>query len=103
MALQLGMDYSKLKQIETGNSELSHHVLTAIDTWLKTDQTASWQKVVNALKAIKKNVLAGELEKEYCRAPEMPPTAIGILPAPTNNPAALNAKGELVVVSLNGR
>ena len=66
MAVQLGMNHSKLKQIQETNSELSDRVLRAMATWLDTDQKASWDKIVQALKNIDKNVLASKLKQNYC-------------------------------------
>ena len=66
MAVQLGVEYSLLRQIGQDCSEQSKHVLEAIDNWLNNDQEASWRKVVIALRTIKKTVLADSLEKKYC-------------------------------------
>lgn len=85
MAVQLGMPYSNLEQIQEGGSGLSDQILKAMDTWLNSDKTASWQKLVNALKAIKKTVLAEDLEKEYCFATDIPPATVSV---PFTNPAA---------------
>ena len=54
MAVQLGVEYSLLRQIGQDCSEQSKHVLEAIDNWLNNDQEASWRKVVIALRTIKK-------------------------------------------------
>ena len=66
IAVQLGMEFSTLQQIERDNSEHSVRVLTAMTAWLNSDQEASWKKVISALKTIKKNVLAESLEKYCC-------------------------------------
>ena len=42
-------------------------LLTAMDAWLQSDPKASWKKVVRALMAIRKEVLAQELKEKYCR------------------------------------
>lgn len=90
MAVQLGMPYSKLEQIQEGRSALKDQILNAMDTWLNSDKSASWQKLVNALKAINKTVLAEDLEKEYCSAIGVPPATV-----PSTKPAAPNNKGLL--------
>ena len=66
MAVQLGVEFPTLRQIGQDHSELSVRVLAAMDNWLSNDQETSWRKVVSALKTIKKNVLADNLEKKYC-------------------------------------
>ena len=66
MAVQLGVEFPTLRQIGQEHSELSFRILAAMDNWLSNDQKASWRKVVNALRTIKKNVLADDLEKKYC-------------------------------------
>ena len=66
MAVQLGVEFPTLRQIGQDHSELSVRILAAMDNWLSNDQKASWMKVVSALRTIKKNVLADDLEKKYC-------------------------------------
>ena len=71
VALHLGLDFPKLKQIEEQCSELSDRVLEAMDTWLNSDPEASWEKVVRALDDNSKTVLAQEIEEKYCNLPGM--------------------------------
>ena len=66
MAVQLGVEFSSLRQIGQDCPELSDRVLGAINNWLSNDQEASWRKVVIALRTINKTVLADTLEKKYC-------------------------------------
>ena len=61
MAIQLGMDYKEVNNIEPANRQLTMSI------WLDFDSEASWQKVVKALKYIKHHVLAKQLEEKYCR------------------------------------
>ena len=42
-------------------------LIAAMDAWLQSDPKASWKKVVRALRAIRKEVLAQQLEEKYCR------------------------------------
>ena len=65
MAIQLDMEYTTLSNISTANQETSDRIVCAMDTWLKTDPRASWKKIVKALKATNKIVLAQEIEKKY--------------------------------------
>ena len=85
MSVQLRMEFADLRKIDESTSP-SIRVLTAMDLWLKTDTKASWKKVVRALRAIKKDVLAQTLEERYCRATPAPPPPSGsgavILTAP---------------------
>ena len=74
MAVQLGMKFSNLKKIE----DEKNPVLTAMDKWLETDNQASWEKVVKALRDINKNVLSQALERKYCSSPKKQPN----MPAP---------------------
>ena len=89
MAVQLRVDFSKLEQIRQEKSDHSSRLLSAMDTWLKTDPGASWKKVINALRATNKNVLALELERKYCNA--IPPAATVTQPAPPTYPVAPSA------------
>ena len=41
-------------------------VLYAMKEWLHKDCSASWAKVVSALRVISKNVLAMKIETKYC-------------------------------------
>lgn len=67
MALQLGMEYSRLMQIEDEKSKLSDRLLSAMDMWLSNDSNASWARIVRALKDTNKNVLAKTIEQKYCQ------------------------------------
>ena len=64
--VQLGMEFSVLKKIGEDKTD-DVRFLTAMDAWLQSDPKASWKKVVKALRAIRKEVLAQELEEKYCR------------------------------------
>ena len=78
MALQLGMKYSKLKQIEEQDVKVSARLRSAMDLWLDSDANATWGKVVKALNDIDKKVLANEIEK-YCQLSQ-PPSSPTLLP-----------------------
>ena len=76
MSVQLGMDFAVLRKIDESTSP-NIRVLTAMDSWLTSDPNASWNKVVRALKAIKKDVLAQRLEDTYgMTAPAGPSAAV---------------------------
>ena len=64
--VQLGMEFSVLKKIGEDKTD-DVRLLAAMDAWLQSDPKASWKKVVRALRAIRKEVLAQELEEKYCR------------------------------------
>ena len=64
--VQLGMKYPDLLKIEE-NRQGSARLLAAMDSWLQSDPKASWKKVVKALRAIRKEVLAQKLKKKYCK------------------------------------
>ena len=66
MAVQLKMDFSTLQQIKQDNPDQRSRVVAAMTEWLNNDREASWKKLAGALRIIKKNVLADELEKKYC-------------------------------------
>ena len=87
MAVQLNMDYSNLQQIQQQNPELSDRLLCSMDSWLKSDPNASWAKIVRALNAISKNVLASELEQKYCQ----PPTTTATLTQPPTDPSPITS------------
>ena len=64
--VQMGMKYPDLLKIEE-TRQGSARLLAAMDAWLQSDPKASWKKVVRALRAIRKQVLAQKLEEKYCR------------------------------------
>ena len=64
--VQLEMEFSVLKKIGEDKTD-DLRLLTAMNAWLQSDPNASWKKVVRALRAIRKKVLAQELEEKYCR------------------------------------
>ena len=66
MALHLGMEYSKLQQIKQRNNELSECLHSVMNSWLDSDSQASWARIIAALEAIDKNVLANNIEWKYC-------------------------------------
>ena len=68
MAVQLGMDFAELRKTDEDPSP-TPKLLSAMNKWLESDSKASWEKVVQALKAIKKNALAEKLEEKYCNVP----------------------------------
>ena len=64
--VQLEMKFPVLRYIgDTQPADV--RLLAAMDSWLQSDPKASWKKVVRALRAIRKEVLAQELEEKYCR------------------------------------
>ena len=67
MAVQLGMDFDYLTNIDP-----SMLTMTAMNRWLRSDPSASWRRVVSALKAIRHNVLALRLENRYCNTRAVP-------------------------------
>ena len=67
IAVQLRMEYFRLKQIEQQNTELSDRLLSAMDMWLNNDSNASWARIITALRDIDKNVLAKTIEQKYCQ------------------------------------
>ena len=79
LSAQLGMKSSVLREIRESKQRDDIKLLKTMELWLKSDQNASWKRVVRALNAIRKNVLAQEMEWKYCR------------PAPASRSAADSA------------
>ena len=66
LAVQLKVEYPTLRKIEEKyNRDTEPCLLAAMQCWLEGDTTASWGKIVDALRAIDKGVLAGEIEEKY--------------------------------------
>ena len=64
--VQLEMKFPVLRNIgDTQPADV--RLLAAMDSWLQSDPKASWKMVVRALRAIRKELLAQELEEKYCR------------------------------------
>ena len=93
MAIQLDMEYTTLSNISTANQETSDRIVCAMDTWLKTDPRASWKKIVKALKATNKIVLAQEIEKKYIFKTSPSTAGSSIALAGTVNPLLLPPAG----------
>ena len=74
MAVQLDVEYDELRKIEENTREFDDQLNRAMNLWLKTDENASWKKIVKALKAINKIVLAKDIKKKYCTASNVTPT-----------------------------
>ena len=101
MAVQLGMEFSTLSQIEQQTSVFSDRLHAAMDAWLNSDPSASWKAVIGALRAINKNVLAKELEKRYPPTPLAPP-ALGKVQRFCNaaSPQLVSSKVEHLCIEL---
>ena len=84
LAVQLGVDFSELQKIEREQNA----TLRALDIWLATDTEASWKKVVDALRAMKKNVLAEEIDREM-RSPATAAASQQPIPSSQKQPAPL--------------
>ena len=66
LGVQLGMKFPVLRNIgDTQPADV--RLLSAMNAWLQSDPKASWKKVVRALRAIRKEVLAQKLEEKYCK------------------------------------
>ena len=74
MAIQLDVKYNELRKIKENTREFNQQLNRAMNLWLETDKKASWKKIVKALKAIRKIVLAKDIEKKYCTASNVTPT-----------------------------
>ena len=85
LTVQLRVDFSELKKIEREQNA----TLRALDIWLATDTEASWKKVVDALRAIKKTVLADEIEREM-RSPTTATASQQPIPSSQRQPAPLS-------------
>ena len=71
-AVQLGMEYFRLQQIEQQSIAVTDRLLSAMDMWLNSDANATWARIIKALKDIDKNVLAKEIEQKYCQPVNVP-------------------------------
>ena len=73
MAIHLddSVDLALLQNIEQG-CPIQVRAMHTMKAWLERDCEASWNKVVSALKVIKKNVLAMKIEADHCINVETP-------------------------------
>ena len=69
MAVQLGMEFFRLQQIEQQSSTVTDRLLSAMDMWLNSDANATWTRIIKALNDTDKNVLAKEIEQKYPTSP----------------------------------
>ena len=63
MAIRLEVPYKVIQDIEEQYHDPSRRLLAVMDEWLTSDSQASWKKIVKALRAIEKKVLANEIEQ----------------------------------------
>lgn len=66
LLVNLGLDFATVQRIGEQPGGFNIKLMTGISTWLSGDLHASWGKVIRALNAINKTVLASNLERKYC-------------------------------------
>lgn len=66
LLVKLGVDFATVQQIGDQPGGFNIKLMTGFSTWLSGDLQASWGKVIGALKAMNKMVLANNLEQKYC-------------------------------------
>ena len=95
LAVQLKVEYPTLRKIEEKyNSDAEPCLLTAMQCWLDEDTTASWGKIVDALRAIDKRVLADDIQKKYSSLATPPEPQINHPQDSSAPPAASTNDGE---------
>ena len=72
--LALGVPPSKIRGIKLSDPQggLTNWKIKLFSFWLGYDVDASWEKVIQALKKTKNNVLAADLRRKYLKSQGMP-------------------------------
>lgn len=70
LAFQLGVELNTLEDIniQYGSSRKMHY----IQAWLNDDPEPSWEKIVTGLRQNGLNVVAAEVESQYCPQSQVP-------------------------------
>ena len=69
MGVQLGMKISTFRNVESERNTFSDRLLHSMDSWLSSDTVQpTWSRVVTALRASDKAVLANRVDREYCQS-----------------------------------
>ena len=67
LGVRLGISGSKIQEIDINNrgqvADCRHDL---VQFWLESDVSRSWEKLIDALNAIGKSVLAEEIRSTYC-------------------------------------
>ena len=66
------MTNALLEDIEHDRAEVTGCKIAAMEEWLKRDGSASWGKVVSALRTVSMHALASHVESEYCKPSTTP-------------------------------
>lgn len=83
LAIQLGVEYNTLCDIEKENSSVNEFSTAAMNAWLTVDLEATWNKLVHTLKGISQNRVAAEIEAKYCTKETLKTLDIGPPEGPT--------------------
>ena len=78
LGIFLGLSESEIEVIERDHHDTARRRIVMLKNWMDKDVNASWEKVIDALKSMLKNVLANQLKEKYCTCESNPPaTAAG--------------------------
>ena len=73
VALQLGVAFPKLRQVEGHRTEFIERLQDSMHFWLSSDKVRpTWARLVTALRRSDKATLAETVEQKYCKAVETP-------------------------------
>ena len=64
--LKLGVQYRKLKAIESNFTEVDRRFQEVIAEWLSNSTDSKWQAIAESLKEMKKDTLAQKIYSKYC-------------------------------------
>ena len=67
MGVQLGLDLSRLKDIEQTTGDSQRHRLEMVELWLQSTPGASWEDLVEALRGIDELVQAERINSKYIK------------------------------------
>ena len=61
----LGLSQSEIKEIESNYQNTGRRRIVMLDTWLKREESPSWEKIITALENMSETSLASKLRKKY--------------------------------------
>ena len=67
LGVQLDISAAKIKEIDVNNrGQVADCRFALVQYWLESDVACSWERLIDALKAIGQSVLAEEIRTKYC-------------------------------------
>ena len=74
LGIYLGLEENEIEEIERDHHDTARRRIVMLGKWMEKDVNASWEKVIEALKAMSQMRLASQLKEKYCTSESSPTT-----------------------------